>query len=120
MTGGTGCPNAMLTLHGTPCLTYPISKEIKVFKEIGTPECVGGAWGRGHRGVVWGACLKIRQQAADRWVHPGKASVGHQDKSESKCAKRATLPPQEEAAMDGRSAGLAKGYSGREEQRDWG
>lgn len=77
-----------------------------------------GAEGTG----VWcrGACLKIRQQAADRWVHPGKASVGHQDKSESKCAKRATLPPQEEAAMDGRSAGLGKGYSGREEQRDWG
>lgn len=101
-------------------LTYPTSKEIHVFKKIGPPECVGGAWGRGHRAVVWGACLKIRQQAGDRQVHPGKVSVDRQDKSESKCGEGATLPPQEEAAMDGRSAGLGKGYSGREEQRNWG
>lgn len=70
--------------------------------------------------MVWGACLKTRQQAADRRIHPGKASVGRQDKSDSKCGERATLPPQEEAAMDGCSAGLGKGYSRREEQRDWG
>lgn len=44
-------------------------------------------------------------------------SVGHQDKSDSKYGKRATLPFQEAPAMDGHSARLGKGGSQQEEQR---
>jgi hypothetical protein len=65
--------------------------------------CVGGG-GVDRTGAAWQLANKLKT----RWLQPREASVGHQDRSDSKYGERAALPPREAPVMHGWSLCLVR------------